>query len=833
MRKFYWIGLTFLLALTYQANAQSGFSFTCARDTIVPICGGSCFVLKAKIPDIHSTSSANGYVVNPLTGGPDGCFNPYIDPGIPGNPTSITLDDRYSDPITLGFPFNFYGSNYSQLVASGNGYLCFDITEANQFSHWSQSAGDVPNTGYDAGLAMGVFHDIDPSVTTSPNRRIKYDIIGAAPHRKFILSFYKIPLFSSTCNNLIENTHQIVLYEGLNIIEVFVYSVEQCPSWNQGRKMIGLQSFDKTKGIMAPGRTSTGPAWGSVNMNESWRFVPIDGPTLYRGVELYDLAGNLISTGDTTRLSPSSFEVSFPNVCPTGTTTYIVRSRYENPNQPGTFVFANDTVRAIVQNSLNATASTIAAGCANNNIGTASITPSGAPGPFEYSLDNGATWQTSNTFNGPAGTYTVLIREIGSTTCTLTYSVTIPLDPSAIVGTYAVNNILCNGASNGSINVSSTGGSGTYEYSIDGGTTYQASGVFSNLTPGTYNIRIRDNLGCFRDTTVNITEPTALAATSISTNATCTQLGDIEVTATGATPGYTYSIDGITFQNSNVFNVTNGAYSIIVQDANGCRTNIQQVVNLTNDLTLQTRTDTTICLGASIVLNTSSTANGYSWTGQGLDNNSIANPTAAPATPGVYTYQVTGTLGQCTATDDVVITVEQSVVIEAGQDVSIIKGETVQFNATATGADTYAWTSSPNDPSLTATNILNPAATPDVTTTYTLVAVNNQGGCRATDQFTITVIPYCIKVNNAFTPNGDGVNDFWLCYDSYDCLKNVSVNVFNRYGSKVFESKDYRNNWDGRYKGKSLPDATYYAVIEFTLLSGKKVTVKTDLTILR
>ncbi|HAN65924.1 MAG TPA: hypothetical protein DCQ34_06485, partial [Chitinophagaceae bacterium] len=78
------------------------------------------------------------------------------------------------------------------------------------------------------------------------------------------------------------------------------------------------------------------------------------------------------------------------------------------------------------------------------------------------------------------------------------------------MGTYAVNNILCNGASNGSINVSSTGGSGTYEYSIDGGTTYQATGIFSNLAPGTYNIRVRDNLGCFRDTTVNITEPTAL-----------------------------------------------------------------------------------------------------------------------------------------------------------------------------------------------------------------------------------------------------------------------------------------------------------------------------------
>ena len=836
MRKFYSMGLIFLMALAIQTKGQNSFSFNCARDTSLNICGGSCFVLKSKIPDIRSGSSGLGYAVNPTSGGASGCFRPYIDPGIPGNPTSITLDDRYSQVIDLGYTFNFYGSNFTQLIASGNGYLSFNTALANTFSHWSQTPGNVPNTGYDGGLAMGVFHDIDPSVTTSPNRRIKYDIVGSAPHRKFILSFYKIPLFSSACNSLIENTHQIVLYEGLNIVEIFVNSVQQCPSWNQGRKMIGLQSLDKTKGIMAPGRTSTGPAWGSVDMNESWRFVPLDGPTLYRGVELYDLSGTLISTGDTTSIGNSTFEVSFPNVCPNSTTTYIVKSKYENANVPGTFVYGTDTVRAIVQSPLSATSSAVAAGCPNNNIGSVTITPSGAAGPFEYSIDNGATWQTSNTFNAPAGTYTVLVREIGSTTCTLTLTVTIPQDPTGIVSTYAVTDVLCNGASSGSISISPSGGSGIFEYSIDGGTTYQPTGIFNNLPPGSYLIRIRDNQGCIKDTTVNITEPTALNATAVSTNATCTQFGSIEVSANGGTPGagYTYSVDGVNYQSSNIFSLNNGTYPVTVQDQNGCTTTaFTQIVELTNDLTLDTRTDTTICLGASIVLTTSSSATLYSWTGTDLSSTTDQSPVAAPTTVGIYPYTVTGTLGQCTQTDQVNITVEQAVTLEAGQAVSIIKGETVQFNASATGADTYLWTSNPNDASLTSTTILNPSATPLVTTTYTITAVNNQGGCRATDEFTITVIPYCIKVNNAFTPNGDGINEVWLVYDSYDCLKNVSVNVFNRYGSKVYENKDYRNNWDGRYKGKSLPDATYYAVIEFTLVSGKKVTVKTDLTILR
>jgi gliding motility-associated-like protein len=97
----------------------------------------------------------------------------------------------------------------------------------------------------------------------------------------------------------------------------------------------------------------------------------------------------------------------------------------------------------------------------------------------------------------------------------------------------------------------------------------------------------------------------------------------------------------------------------------------------------------------------------------------------------------------------------------------------------------------------------------------------------------VEVKAVCIKVSNAFTPNGDGINEYWTVYDNYGCFKNVTVNVFNRYGSKVYESKDYKNDWDGRYKGKSLPIGTYYGVVDFTLPSGQKRTIKTDLTILR
>jgi gliding motility-associated-like protein len=170
--------------------------------------------------------------------------------------------------------------------------------------------------------------------------------------------------------------------------------------------------------------------------------------------------------------------------------------------------------------------------------------------------------------------------------------------------------------------------------------------------------------------------------------------------------------------------------------------------------------------------------------------------------------------------------------VNAGQNATIILGETAQLSGTVTGASTYLWTSSPVDNTLSSTTILNPIATPVITTTYTLTATN-AAGCNSTGNVVITVIPYCIKVKNAFTPNGDGINDNWSVYGQFDCLKNVTVTVFNRYGSKIFSSKSYRNDWNGTYNGKPVPDGTYYAVVDFLLISGKKITIKSDVTIIR
>jgi gliding motility-associated-like protein len=175
------------------------------------------------------------------------------------------------------------------------------------------------------------------------------------------------------------------------------------------------------------------------------------------------------------------------------------------------------------------------------------------------------------------------------------------------------------------------------------------------------------------------------------------------------------------------------------------------------------------------------------------------------------------------------VDIVQSVTVDAGPTQVISSGGSATLQATATGASSYTWTPAT---ALSSASVLTPSANPSATTVYTLSASNDQG-CVASDTVSVIVIPNCIEVRNAFSPNGDGNNDLWRVYDDYGCLKNVSLQIFNRYGNKVYESRDYRNTWDGKYNGKPVPDGTYYAVIHFTLITGRTFMQKTDLTVIR
>ncbi|MCX2740666.1 gliding motility-associated C-terminal domain-containing protein [Pontibacter anaerobius] len=160
---------------------------------------------------------------------------------------------------------------------------------------------------------------------------------------------------------------------------------------------------------------------------------------------------------------------------------------------------------------------------------------------------------------------------------------------------------------------------------------------------------------------------------------------------------------------------------------------------------------------------------------------------------------------------------------DAGEDVTIIQGQPVELRGS--GGATYLWEPATglNDPTLQ-----NPVARPEETITYTLT-VTTEEGCTDTASVTVEVIP-AIEVPNAFTPNGDNVNEVWEI-KNYENYPDMRVEVFNRWGNKIFSSKGYGVPWDGTYNGEELPVATYYYLIY--LRSTNEQPLSGNVTIIR
>jgi hypothetical protein len=163
--------------------------------------------------------------------------------------------------------------------------------------------------------------------------------------------------------------------------------------------------------------------------------------------------------------------------------------------------------------------------------------------------------------------------------CSKNGSTTPPADPCAGV-TVAVTGTSTNpsaaGGTNGSIAASATGASG-FTFSINGG-AFQSSGNFTNLAAGTYTVTAKSSAGCTGSQAFTLTSPTvSCAGVNIVVTATATPAGacggaggGITVSATGST-GFTYSVNGTTFQTGTSFtSLAAGSYTVTAKDANGC-----------------------------------------------------------------------------------------------------------------------------------------------------------------------------------------------------------------------------------------------------------------------
>ena len=184
--------------------------------------------------------------------------------------SSMSVDDTHDVAVPIGFTFNFYGLPYTELVISGNGYVTFDVTQANQYSPWPINIA-VPNPGnLPENAIMGPWQDIDLGVGGS----LYYGMTGVAPNRKFTITWCEIPMFS--CNTLF-HTSQVVLHEGSDKIEMFIQEKVVCTTWNGGAAIQGLVDATSTNFdiVIDPilGAARNFPLQWSAT-NEGWEFLP-------------------------------------------------------------------------------------------------------------------------------------------------------------------------------------------------------------------------------------------------------------------------------------------------------------------------------------------------------------------------------------------------------------------------------------------------------------------------------------------------------------------------------------------------------------------------------
>jgi gliding motility-associated-like protein len=159
----------------------------------------------------------------------------------------------------------------------------------------------------------------------------------------------------------------------------------------------------------------------------------------------------------------------------------------------------------------------------------------------------------------------------------------------------------------------------------------------------------------------------------------------------------------------------------------------------------------------------------------------------------------------------ITITVNPPPVLNMGPDLTIADGASTTLNVSVTGnIVSYQWKPSTG---LNNATIEDPVASPSSTTTYTLLVIDDNN-CEASGSIKITVSGRSnISVPNAFSPNGDGINDTWVI-TNLSVYPGATVDVFNRYGQAVFHSENSSKAWDGTYNGKPLPVGTYYYIID-------------------
>jgi gliding motility-associated-like protein len=824
--------LILLLSTTAKLSAQSCFNVSAGNDTTIS-CLANCLTLKARIPDVR-TSETYQVVSIPYTP------YAYVTPGGTTDPL-VDADDHFSAAFSLPFSFCFYGAVYDKLVVGSNGVMTFDfaanagtiesflLSASNTLPYAGGSPNNIAFYAPRASIWLA-YYDMNPA-TSPPGHKIEWRVEGTAPCRRFVVSYYNIGYFgNSACPNSNPAnlcTMQAVLYEGSGIIDVFYQNKPVC---NNNLSIAGVQNWGQNQAVSPPNTNCT--VWNAVN--KGFRYVPSGPGSLLSRVELYK-NGTLIATGTTTPLGNGELEASFPNICQSeDSMSYVVRAFYHNCENPAVETEGSDTI--IVRKDLPAVVTELVDPLCKGNLGKITVLSPSQPPLIEYSINGGTTWQTFNVFNVPAGTYTVLARRIGNL-CTSTSPPLTLTEPAAFTAFASAPTSATCGATDGSLSVTAAGGTLPYEYSINGGSSWQPSNVFSNLAAGNYTVRARDAHNCLAifPGVVPLNDTMSLDLGPDSTicfGDSVLLIPQVNLLADTFkwTPAATLNYDTA---RTPIAHPTDTTKYYLTAKWGQCVRKDSITVNVKHKPVAYAGKDTTICYKTNAFLsgtatNLSGSVN-YLWSPpDSLNTPNAASTIAWMDTTRQFFLTVTDNYGcNFSVVDSMMVFMQPPLVVFAGNDTNANLNRPHQMEAS--GAVNYVWTPAAplNDPF-----IADPLATL-LHDTYFHVQGTDAIGCIADDDVFVKVYEGPMYyLPNAFTPNGDGLNDIF--FPTPVGIRSTDFfRVYNRYGELLFETRQWMQGWDGTIKGKKAASGTYVWTIKGIDTNGAVFEMKGTVILLR
>lgn len=397
--------------------------------------------------------------------------------------------------------------------------------------------------------------------------------------------------------------------------------------------------------------------------------------------------------------------------------------------------------------------------------------------------------------------------------------------------------VFCYGDSTGQLIITVENGAAPYSYSWTNGQTHVVSSETDTLnlaSAGYYGVTVVDANGCSVFREILIPQNTEIFITLSKTDVWCAgdSSGQIVALVWGGTPGYNYHWTPYGANAPVISNMYAGNYTLLLTDFLGCTK--QDTISLI-EVNPKAPVDITYspidgCQPLTVSFSEVNIENGnsYLWNFGDGDTSEIKNPLHTYLISGVQTVSIRVRTPQGCDSLRIypnIIDVYPLPIADFIANPTVVKKSddptwTVLFTDESIGATTLYWDF--GDPESGSNNnasfsVVNHSYSFENQYQVMLIATTNHG-CVDTAWKTVTIIDDILQFENVFTPNGDGVNDFFE-------VKNVEkypeseLKIFNRWGIELYTFIGYKNNWDGR----ETPDGTYFYLLTYTFKGESKV----------